>query len=422
MKNRFALFALLLAPILLGAKIVKTGTEKTTAEWAAAAGPVDPPALSAANDTRSPQGLTVHEWGTFTSVAGPDGSAIEWLPAGGPTDLPCFVNVLGSGPKGLPPTQQGGRANRARVRMETPVLYFYSPREETVDVKVSFPHGLITEWFPDAAFGPGSQWNNLQAFPNLTNTVEWNGVKVMPGATLKYRVDETPSHYYAARRTGADPLLAGKDYEKFLFYRGIASITPPLSARVTATGEIEVANLGGEVIPVAVLFENRGSRIGYRIHKNLSGTPVTLDSPALDQTIESLQRDLEAMLRDQGMYALEARAMVDTWRDSWFEQGTRIFYIVPSKTVDSILPLAVNPQPVSIARAFVGRMEVFTPTTQREVASAAENNDRAALSVYGRFLEPILHDFLQDHRVDGQIASIRAEYVEQVTACAKKRW
>jgi hypothetical protein len=28
-------------------------------------------------------GLTAHEWGTFTSVAGPDGQAVEWSPLTG---------------------------------------------------------------------------------------------------------------------------------------------------------------------------------------------------------------------------------------------------------------------------------------------------------------------------------------------------
>ena len=38
--------------------------------------------------------LTAHEWGTFTSVAGPDGRAVEWAPFGGPSDLPRFVTIL----------------------------------------------------------------------------------------------------------------------------------------------------------------------------------------------------------------------------------------------------------------------------------------------------------------------------------------
>ena len=39
----------------------------------------------------SADGPIVHEWGTFTSVAGPDGTAVEWTPLAGPNDLPCFV-------------------------------------------------------------------------------------------------------------------------------------------------------------------------------------------------------------------------------------------------------------------------------------------------------------------------------------------
>ena len=39
-----------------------------------------------------PAGLTVHEWGTFTSVAGENGDAIEWDVLGGKYDLPRFVN------------------------------------------------------------------------------------------------------------------------------------------------------------------------------------------------------------------------------------------------------------------------------------------------------------------------------------------
>src|SRR6202158_3218109 len=36
-------------------------------------------------------GRTAHEWGTFTSIAGVDGRAVEWSPLTGSTDLPGFV-------------------------------------------------------------------------------------------------------------------------------------------------------------------------------------------------------------------------------------------------------------------------------------------------------------------------------------------
>ena len=37
--------------------------------------------------------------------------------------------------------------------------------------------------------------------------------------------------------------------------------------------------------------------------------------------------------------------MIDTWRDSWFEEGMRIFYILPRKAVDGVLPLKITPSP-----------------------------------------------------------------------------
>ena len=66
----------------------------------------------------------VHEWGTFTSVSGEDGRAVSWFPLDGPVDLPCFVG------RSYPLSPKG--AMFARVRMETPVLYFYTSRDATV--------------------------------------------------------------------------------------------------------------------------------------------------------------------------------------------------------------------------------------------------------------------------------------------------
>src|SRR5947209_20464197 len=91
-----------------------------------------------------PSGLTVHEWGTFTSVAGEDGAAIDWDTLGCKNDLPGFVNDFGY--RGFKWRLQG------TVRMETPVIYFYSSRELDARVKVAFPQGLITEWYPRAEY------------------------------------------------------------------------------------------------------------------------------------------------------------------------------------------------------------------------------------------------------------------------------
>src|ERR1044072_243601 len=44
--------------------------------------------------TRKEQKLVVHEWGTFTSIAGQNGVAIDWRPLNGASDLPRFVYTL----------------------------------------------------------------------------------------------------------------------------------------------------------------------------------------------------------------------------------------------------------------------------------------------------------------------------------------
>jgi len=44
-----------------------------------------------ADDQHFSPDLTVHEWGTFTAIAGKDGHAVQWTPLTGSTDLPRFV-------------------------------------------------------------------------------------------------------------------------------------------------------------------------------------------------------------------------------------------------------------------------------------------------------------------------------------------
>lgn len=328
--------------------------------------------------------LEVHEWGTFTSLAGPDGQAVEWTPFSGPSDLPCFVTILNpssikTGPKGYLPML------RATVRMETPVIYFYSGREQTVDARVRFPHGLITEWYPQGTVPPVPA---LTPLAKMTGGIAWNDVKVSPLPRGNFPVEADKSHYYAARETDASPVQVGSQHEKFLFYRGLASFPVPVSARVKQDGTIAVENTGTDEIGLFVLFEKRGGRLGYRV---VRGSPkqVTLARPVLTSDFESLRQDLKTALTEQGLYPREAAAMIETWRDSWFEEGTRLFYLIPRASVDAILPLEIEPRPAEVLRVFVGRLEIITPEMQTEVEQALRLNDLSTLRKRGRFLEPI---------------------------------
>ncbi len=377
--------------------------------------------------------LAVHEWGTFTSVAGEDGSAIEWNVLGGKDDLPSFVN------------HRGFACFKFRlagtVRMETPVLYFYSKRETTAHVTVTFPHGVITEWYPKgetAIYESKKLMDRMSAFPegsypenavyetktlidppppgldltlvklspsmngidtslrNLMSSITWSNIKVQPEMTADLPTEGRPSRYYAARTTDADPISAGDDHEKFLFYRGVGRIETPLSARISADGKIAIAKTGSDSVPMVMLFENQAGRLGFS-----PGYPVrdsiTLDRPSLNGNRTELAIQLENALVAQGLFWKEAHAMVTTWQDSWFEEGSRLIYIVPPQMVDSFLPLHVDPAPAQTTRVFAGRIELITPEMKRSIQEAIGNNDISAANRYGRFMEPILDRILHEN-------------------------
>jgi hypothetical protein len=290
----------------------------------------------------------------------------------GPTDLPCFVERSRFNPKG---------ALAGTVRMETPVLYFYTARETTVNVKVRFREGVITEWFPPAAIMPGSS----PLLQGSESTIAWLNVKVSPGVVEDFPVEHGGSHYYAARRTHAAPLQSGSEREKFLFYRGVGRFALPIAAIVAVDGKVAVSHPRGQPVGDVILFDNHHGRILYEVRRVVNGQ-ATVD-PAVVDSVPTLE--LERMLLANGLYPDEATAMIESWRDSWFEEGTRLFYIVPRPAIDTVLPLEISPAPAAVARAFVGRMELVTPATRNEIAAALLANDRVTLRTYGRFLEAI---------------------------------
>ncbi len=97
----------------------------------AGASPPEPPA----ND------LVVHEWGTFLAMGGPDGVALDGM-YHEEHGLPSFVHARG---------RDQLRAYSAFSKGETPVIYFYTAKEQPVRVEVKFPRGLWTQWYPSAA-------------------------------------------------------------------------------------------------------------------------------------------------------------------------------------------------------------------------------------------------------------------------------
>lgn len=356
--------------------------------------------FSSANTVGTTPELVVHEWGTFTSVAGRDGSALFWRPLDVESDLPAFVYSVDKGDTFRRLRYPSKSGLPVSIRMETPILYFYAKEEMSVTVKVEFPGGRITEWYPAARVNKGD--------------IDWGELRVMPGAQVYLANDFRENHYYPARATDAAAIQVRTDHvteqEKFLFYRGVGNFALPLSVKL-AEDKVVINREGDESVGKIVLFENRDGKIGYRTAE-LTSTEAALDRPDLHGDIKDLRRDLKAMLIAEGLFEKEAEAMLNTWRSSWFEEGLRLFYIMPRKAIDTVLPLDINPQPANLVRVLIGRTEMVTPEMENNVTAQLKTlNDPSAnvrqtalkgINRYGRFTESILTQIL-DHSRDPQI-------------------
>lgn len=341
--------------------------------------------------------LIVHEWGTFTSIAGKEGVALEWRPLNGSTDLPKFVHTMQSATSGLRhPQSKADMA--ATIRMETPVIYFYANREMDVTANVQFPKGKITEWYPQAR--------------DVGTGINWGRIKVEPGAAFNLPADYSDNHYYAARETDAAPVricaTTGKsiEQEKFLFYRGVGTFDLPVAVTLE-NNRIALRNSGKDPIAQLIVFENHDGQIGFQAVNGFSGA-TTIDRPVLNKNTDAVIQQLRQALIASGLYDKEADAMIKTWRNSWFESGLRVFYILPRSAIDVTLPIEIDPRPEQMVRVLVGRTEVITPEMEKSVKEQVRLlNDSspkvraeaaAAMRKYGRFSEPILKRIIEDEK------------------------
>ncbi len=98
--------------------------------------------------------------------------------------------------------------------------------------------------------------------------------------------------------------------------------------------------------------------------------------------------------------------MIKTWRNSWFEDGLRVFYVLPRQRTDEVLPISIQPEPNQLVRVLVGRTELITPEMEKSVrkqvsllrdsSKAVREQARVAIQSHGRFAEPILKRLLED--------------------------
>lgn len=381
-----------------------------------------PPSVATPHGSYDPASghFVVHEWGTFTSVVATDGTVLPGLHHE-EEDLPGFVADRWAKEMVLP--------TGVHAKLETPVTYFYSPTARTVNVKVSFPRGIFTQWFPDVkkTLPPLLPWSTSgqgPVAPGLGDMfhdglLDWGRIEILPpgnSSTLAGPLGDTSWHF--ARNTASNTIranVAGRTYdEKFLFYRGLGNLHLPVTLTVNPKCGNVITTNSEKRSDIKGLFLINVAEKGAaftRLPSLAPGARELQTSPPsnllpFSQYVAELKIALTAALIDDGLYTDEAHAMVDTWERSYFlTPGVRMLYLLPRVLSDEILPLDITPTPDQIVRTMVIRVELLTREQERLVVqalvrlAATDVALRAAGRSYvlslGRFAEPHLTRALQ---------------------------
>jgi hypothetical protein len=380
-------------------------------------------------------GFVVHEWGTNTVVVGSDGSLQRGLHHE-EEDLPAFVYDR---------LKAGALGTSVDVKMETPVTYFYSDKPLDAQVTVSFPKGVLTQWYPavrdfypllaapagalaDPVMDPrfatsnatcAAEYYDGKAIAN--GLLDWGSVSVLArGATVT--TPDAPLDRFTwshARAVDANPLRvegatqAGTRFsesERFLFYRGLGNFALPATVSAGADGRVLVSNPAGSAAMGSVFFLDVSATTGaFVVHSEglAAGAGVAEGAGAggarpLDAYADGLAAAMTSELDKTGLYHDEALAMVNTWKRQWFRTpGRRVLYLAPQAWTDAQIPLKITPAPEETKRVMVIRVEVITPALEADDTRYAATlaTDYAAGAAHfkalGRFAEPRLRRAMQ---------------------------
>ncbi len=347
--------------------------------------------ITSADRSRSPSPapLVVHEWGTITTRHTANGTAegrLNRLDSYEP--LPAFVHryeppVTSRDPLGaLLKSPLGSGRGDVTMRLETPVIYFHpspnTPPLAPFDITVNFRGGVLNEFYPEATPSVNG-WNGERLSDAVTSTLSWKSVSLTDGVKLPV----TDSHVWLApRNVKSTPVTVnGGEIEQYVFYRGVANLpallrteltsggmvlrsparTPWLSGASATLGTVWVVDIRGKGVAAVrtteplTIARNDSSRILAQVApfdpRDYSATALT-----------GLKSAMHAALVARGLFADEATAMLETWKNSYFgTPGLRVFYIVPSEWTSYYLPLTIS-TPHTLNRVIVGRIDIHTGT------------------------------------------------------------
>jgi hypothetical protein len=338
--------------------------------------------------------LVVHEWGTFTALQDERGRSLDGIN----TDdepVPFFVHQLAGGSPVFSATQMPGFFSQGApfaqpnvtMRLETPVIYFHPTGDlpRSVDVKVQFRGGLLTEFYPQPTREePVIKLAERRTMFQRSNlgVLEWKGLKV--GAAGKMMATDDPVWVAPRRVQAADVRTPPGESERFLFYRGLGTgeallkvaqrdnelvIQPSVPPEIE--GDLRIRRLWlVDIQKDKIAFrEAPGFTIPHKsegFSKRIPSQFTAADYSAANR--EKLRSALLDALQVEGLFEDEAAALLETWKISYFQSpGLRLFFVTPRAWTDQLLPLEI-PQADKIVRAMIGRIELVSPRQRQLLA------------------------------------------------------
>lgn len=327
----------------------------------------DDPAAKAERDRHNTEllnkGLVVHEWGVATYVQGREGGRLDQARENA-SDLPPFVVSMKKLKEARP-------VPGVDIIIDKPIVYFYTPKPETITFTVACPKGLFTEWYPKSTkVEPSPETVDEKAAP-AGALLQWRNFDVTPVAQNPLPDAGKDAWWWPiCRDTDAATINADGQLEKFIFYHGTLGDAPPLLTVEGGGGQKYIVTNSSRkesIRQIALVYVSQGKATAQFLQLLKPGETQKVDlamppdAPSVDKLAEDLATRTTAMLGAEGLFNKEAVGMLRIWRKPWFEkEGVRVLYLNPPQATSSLLPVSIDPQPVSLVRTLMIGVECLT--------------------------------------------------------------